>query len=224
MRSILRLAAGFFSSSRKINTLLIDFLSSFVKESWPKSASLSIGIRLGQPESASDERWWKYISIINESNTKGHAHSEPPASHHRSAFSFTAEELTGASSTAAAGEFESSWLWESQNVRMALIPQCWFKLPGLFFLQREKRKIAENLVLYQQHCGQHREDERERDGNGGWLRGSGWIETRWDTECSRWADFQSSVSPSCWRRLIGWQTPTIEADMDNTGAFLLSWF
>lgn len=125
---------------------------------------LSVGIR--SPQSVSDEWWWNCISIINETNAKGQARSKPPAWR---AIDLPSALLQRCSQQhqllAAVREFKSSLALKSPYVRMALILQCWFKVMVFVF----------SLVLYQ-HCGQRREKAKR-----GWLRGSGWMETRWDT-------------------------------------------
>lgn len=145
--------------------------------------TLSVGIGARQPECVSDEWRWSYVLIFNETSTKGQAHSKPPAWVAIDPPSALLQRcsLTTASTTAAVRESESSWLWNPQMwgwhwFCSADLSCCFF-----FFFCRERKKekrknIAENLVLYQ-HCGQL----RERDGKRGWLSGSGWIETRWDT-------------------------------------------
>lgn len=130
---------------------------------------LSVGIRSRQPESASDEWWWNYTLIINETNRKGQASC---LTRHRSALSFTAEVLTTASTTAVVREFESSWLWNHQMWGWHWF--CSTDLSCCFFAERRKKNCRESSTLSALWAA-------ERGGKRGWLRGSGWIETRWNT-------------------------------------------
>lgn len=97
---------------------------------------------------------------------------------------------------------------------MALILQCWFD----FFFPLSPLN-AEILVLYQ-HCGQRLEIERLN--KEGWLRGSGWMMTRWDTGAADGQIFAAWSLHHGARQLAGWRTPTIQSDMTDAGAIHFS--
>jgi len=123
--------------------------------------------------------------------------------HHTSAFSFTAEVLTAASTTAAERGFQSSWLWNHQ-----MWGRHRFKVSFLFYHGKDCRDSSTLSALWAAES-----------------RGKRGMTQRWWVDrdqvrlwSSRWADFQRSVPPSRCRRLTGWRTPTIKADMPNTSA------
>lgn len=127
-----------------------------------------LSVEIGSPQFVSDERWWNCISIINKANTKGQAHSEPPA--------WLAIDLPLASLQMCSqqhellrqsGNLTSSWPSNHRTWERHLF---WFKLMLLFFF------LNAEIVIFYQHCGQQGEK-----GKRGWLRGSGWMGTRWDT-------------------------------------------
>lgn len=94
-------------------------------------------------------------------------------------FSYTAEVLTTASNTAAVKE--SSWLWNTQ-----MWGWHWFCSTDLScrLLQKRKKKL-QRIEHFISTVGS------ESDGKRGWLRGSGWTETRWDTGTADGPIFQS---------------------------------